>query len=130
MDLDPEATLETLTAVPGTRDYMPPEAQGSSVIYDPSLDVFSFGHLALFTVVQTQVRPLLPASYTDSFGLHARSEVKRREQFLEPAAELLVDTQSLLKAIKQCLHNAPAQRPRTGELVKILNEIMNTFKGE
>ena len=43
MDLDPNTTSETLTDMPGTLDYMPPEAQGNN--YDPSLDVFSFRHL-------------------------------------------------------------------------------------
>ena len=66
MDLDPEASPETLTGLPGTLEYMPPEAQGGSVAYDPSLDVFSFGHLSLFTVTQTLVRQLLPPSYCDS----------------------------------------------------------------
>jgi hypothetical protein len=31
---------------------MPPEALSSSSRYGPSLDVFSFGHLALFVVLQ------------------------------------------------------------------------------
>ena len=41
MDLDPEASPETFTSRPGTLEYMPPEAQGGSTKYDPSLDVFS-----------------------------------------------------------------------------------------
>ena len=32
MDLDPESTPETLTSLPGTLEYMPPEAQGGRVI--------------------------------------------------------------------------------------------------
>ena len=118
MDLDPEASPESLTSIPGTLEYMPPEAQGGSVAYDPSLDVFSFGHLSLFTVTQTPIRPLLPPNYCDSSGkLCARSEVKRRERFVEAAEQLLSDNYSLLTLIKQCLHNNPAQRPHTGELL-------------
>ena len=37
------------TQNPGTLVYMPPEASSD---YDPSLDIFSFGHLALFTALQ------------------------------------------------------------------------------
>ena len=33
---------------------MPPEALSASSYYGPSLDVFSFGHLALFTLIQVQ----------------------------------------------------------------------------
>ena len=125
MDLDPESSPETLTSLPGTLEYMPPEAQGGRVTYDPSLDVFSFGHLSLFTITQTPVRPLLPPNYHDSSGeLHARSEVKRRMQFVEAAEQLLSENQSLVALIKQCLHNQPAQRPHTGELLTRLQEMM------
>ena len=118
MDLDPEATPETLTSLPGTLEYMPPEAQGGSVAYDPSLDVFSFGHLSLLTVTQTAVRPLLPPSYYDlSNKLCARSEVKRRGKFVEVAEQVLSGNNSLVAVMKQCLHNNPAQRPHTRELV-------------
>ena len=125
MDLDPEASPETLTGLPGTLEYMPPEAYGGNAKYDPSLDMFSFGHLALFTITQTLVRPLLPPTYTDSTGeLRARSEVKRREEFVEKAKQLLSENHSLVAVIKQCLHNNPVLRPRTGELLTILQEIL------
>ena len=125
MDLDPSATPQTLTAIAGTQEYMPPEAMGSGVTYDPSLDVFSFGHLLLFTLIQTPVRPLLPPTYTDSTTgkLTARTEVKRRQEFVEKAKQLLPENHPLLNLMKQCLHNQPALRPRTGELVAKLSKM-------
>ena len=125
MDLDPEAIPETLTSLPGTLEYMPPEAQGGSVAYDPSLDVFSFGHLALFTVTQTPVR-LLPATYHDHLTgkVHGQSEVNRRARFVEAAEQVLSENHSLVAVMKQCLHNNPAQRPHTGELVTRLQEMV------
>ena len=129
MDLDPETTPETFTALPGTRDYMPPEAEGGSTKYDPSLDVFSFGHLSLFTIIQSPVYPLLPSTYPDDEGLHARSEVKRREQYLEKAEELLGEEHSLVVLVKQCLHNYPARRPQTAELVTRLQDTSDTLGG-
>ena len=128
MDLDPEATPETFTSLPGTLNYMPPEAQGDSVKYDPSLDVFSFGHLSLFTIIQTLVHPLDPPTYTNDEGLlHARSEVKRREQYLDKAQQLLGEDHSLAVLIKQCLHNHQAQRPQTAELETRLQDILGTL---
>ena len=124
MDLDPEATPETLTSLPGTLEYIPPEAQGGSVAYDPSLDVFSFGHLSLFTVTQTPVRPLLPPSYYDANGLHVCSEVNRRARFVEAAKQLLPKNCSLVAVIKRCLHNKPAQRPNTRELLTRLQRMI------
>ena len=124
MDLDPDCTPEVLTNFPGTLEYMPPEARESRGMYDPSLDVFSFGHLSLFTITQTPVRPL-PPTYHDLTGkLHARSEVKRRAQFVEAAEQLLSENQSLVALIKRCLHNKPALRPHTGELLTRLQKMM------
>ena len=42
----------TLSKLPGTLVYMPPEALDDRHRYGPSLDVFSFGHLALFSLTQ------------------------------------------------------------------------------
>ena len=129
MDLDPEATPETFTSLPGTLEYMPPEAQGGSASYDPSLDVFSFGHLSLFTVIQTSVYPLLPSTYTDTEGsLHARAEVKRREQYLDKAEQFLGWSHSLLLLVKDCLHNRQAVRPRATELKSRLQDILGTLR--
>ena len=129
MDLDPEVTPETFTSLPGTREYMPPEAEGGSAKYDPSLDVFSFGHLSLFTIIQSPVYPLLPPTYTDDEGLHARSEVKRREQYLDKAKQRLGEKHSLVVLVKQCLHNYLAQRPQTAELETRIQDILGTLVG-
>ena len=129
MDLDPEATPGNFTSMPGTPDYMPPEAQGGSAIYDPSLDVFSFGHLSLFTIIQSPVHPLLPSTYTDAEGLHARSEVKRRKQYLDKAEWLLGGEHSLVILVKMCLHNNPGQRLKTSELAKRLQDTLGILGG-
>ena len=129
MDLDPDTTPETFTSLPGTREYMPPEAEGGSAKYDPSLDVFSFGHLSLFTIIQSPVHPLLPPTYVNDEGLHARSEVKRREQYLDKAEQLLGEKHPLVVLVKQCLHNYPAQRPQNKELVTRLRGILGTLRG-
>ena len=116
MDLDPEATPGIFTALPGTPDYMPPEAQGDSAKCGPSLYVFSFGHLSLFTIIQSLVHPLLPSTYIDAEEVCGRSEVKRRVQYLDKAERHLGEEHSVVVLIKQCLHNDPAQRPQTAEL--------------
>ncbi len=52
IDLMPNEVSKTLTQVPGTLVYMPPEAFGPRSRYGPSLDIFSLGHLALYTLIQ------------------------------------------------------------------------------
>jgi len=128
MDLDPEATPGIYTSLPGTLDYMPPEAQGGSAKCGPSLDVFSFGHLSLFAIIQSPVHPLLPSTYTDAKGLQARSEVKRRKQHLDKAELFLGVNHSLVVLIKHCLHNDPAQRPPTAQLWTRLQEIISMLE--
>ena len=54
VDLQPGQLARTFTRVPGTLAYMPPESFDERSRYGPQLDIFSFGHLALFTL--TQVR--------------------------------------------------------------------------
>ena len=54
--------------------------------------------------------------------------MERRREFLEKADQLLSKNSSVLKLIKCCLHNDPAQRPRTVELVTRLQE-MNKIGG-
>ena len=54
VDLLSGEPLKTLTRLPGTLVYMPPEAVGTLSRYGKSLDVFSFGHLALFVLIQVR----------------------------------------------------------------------------
>ena len=54
VNLEPGQLARTLTRIPGTLVYMPPESFDEGSRYGPQLDIFSFGHLALFTL--TQVR--------------------------------------------------------------------------
>ena len=51
-----------LTKIPGTPVYMPPEAHGS---YGPPLDVFSYGHLALYTMIQVRHECLSTFAHTE-----------------------------------------------------------------
>ena len=44
--------VKTFTRLPGTLVYMPPEALNETHRYGPSLDIFSFGHLILYTITQ------------------------------------------------------------------------------
>ena len=52
VDMKPGQVAKTLSKLPGTLVYMPPEALSDTHRYGPSLDIFSFGHLALYSVIQ------------------------------------------------------------------------------
>ena len=55
VNLQPGYLARTLSCLPGTLVYMPPEALQASSRYGPSLDIFSFGHLALFVGLQVNI---------------------------------------------------------------------------
>ena len=134
----PGQMARTLSKLPGTQVYMPPEAQDDTHRYGPSLDIFSFGHLALFTVTQVykfklyyfhfyfllyyiiQKFPgdLLPSTFLDAGNLQARNEVQRREQYIEILeAHIGRYHPALVELVKECLNNAPDQRPATNDLL-------------
>ena len=52
VNLQPGQLAQTLSQLPGTLVYMPSEAYMSASHYGPSLDIFSFGYLALFALTQ------------------------------------------------------------------------------
>ena len=52
IDIRPGQLARTLSKLPGTLVYMPPEALDETHRYGPSLDIFSFGHLILYSVTQ------------------------------------------------------------------------------
>ena len=55
VDMRPGQMSRTLSKLPGTFVYMPPEALDDRHRYGPALDIFSFGHLALFTITQVYI---------------------------------------------------------------------------
>ena len=55
VNLQPGQLARTLTHLPGTISYMPPEAFTDGSQYGPRLDIFSFGHLTLFTLTQVWI---------------------------------------------------------------------------
>ena len=52
VNFKPGQLTRTLSRIPGTMVYMPPEAFENASKCGPSLDSFSFGHLSLFTITQ------------------------------------------------------------------------------
>ena len=103
-----------MTAGPGTLPYMPPEAIGSGTsTYSTPIDVFSFGVLALYTVIQEFPRDLPPASYTSSAlkSLITRTEVDRRQKYFDSLKLLLGKNHRLVALIQECLANNHEVRP-------------------
>lgn len=112
--IQPGKWSKTLSNNPGTQVYMPPEASGIKPVYDSSLDVFSFGHLALYTITENFPCNLLPPTYHDkSYHLFPRSELERRSQYMDILCSKIGKTHTLVNLVKQCLNNIPDLRSVT-----------------
>lgn len=61
--IDSHTVAQTMTTAPGAAVYMPPEAIQSQAKYDFTIDMFSFGILALYTTTEEFPGRLLPATY-------------------------------------------------------------------
>lgn len=55
IDRSPANLADRASRCPGTLVYMPPEALTGKRGYGPSLDVFSFGHLSLYVILQVAI---------------------------------------------------------------------------
>ena len=114
VNIQPGQLSRTMTrGVPGTIVYMPPEAFELPPKYGPKLDMFSFGHLALFTATQKFPGDLLPPNYQDqrTQRLVPRSEIERRGRYMESLRKMFGRSHELVQLITQCLDYAPRTRP-------------------
>ena len=133
----------TMTKDPGSRVYMPPEAEKSK--YDASIDIFSFGILTIFTISEIFPHNPEPPTYTEdahaideSKKLVARTEIERRHHYMRAVQHKLqasdqqhpVEDHPLVQLIKQCLQNDPSDRPGIQEVLAHIEKARVGFDGE
>jgi len=112
----------SLTNVPGTLDFMPPEAveDGIPLDYGTDLDVFSFGAVMLHTATQEWPTPqpvkVFDAKYREPRVL---TEIQRRQAHLD---KIVGATAVLKPLIVKCLNDDPAKRPSISDLSKTIEE--------
>ena len=118
----------TMTKVPGNIIYMPPETlqnkpgDDEKSKYDASIDVFSFGVVAIFTLSQTFPCDLLAPTYRNEQRLIiGRSELERREHYMRMIYSQLRENHPLLQMIERCL-DFPDDRPSIRQVVHLLEQ--------
>ena len=109
----------TMTSGPGAISYMPPEAMESGK-YDTPIDIFSFGHLALFTLIQKFPGDLKAPNYDVDGILKPRTEVERREEYFKLLYSQLARDHPLVCITEKCLANSPKRRPKIEEVSETL----------
>ena len=100
------------TLVGGTMLYMPPEHYTPEAKHSTALDIFSFGHLALFVGTQNFPKFLLPSTYNNPL-----TEVKRRQKYFNELENKLGKMHPLITQTAKCLDDEPKLRPSANELV-------------
>ena len=108
-------------------EYKPPEAQGGTTPNpEPSLDVFSFGHLCLVTIFQRELKELPPPQYSDNEGeQRIRYEAERRGKLLKKVNKVMPE--ELEGVIKECLCNNSDHRPKAGYILEKLQGKCNIY---
>ena len=118
--------VRTMTQGPGTQVYMPPEALGSKPKYGPLLDMFSFGHLSLFTAIEIFPKYLLAPTYLDPQTnlVKAHTELERRAEYIQ-IFHVKFDSKEhfLIDLIEGCLENDASKRPTAKQALERLGEM-------
>ena len=114
-------TKSKLTSVPGTADFMPPEAIHDNPVYDTSLDVFSFGGIILYVITEEWPTPKAPTEFDNvTRSTIGFSEAERRQHYLDKM------TGKVKSLVERCLDNDRSMRPTMAAATKLL--IVRNYK--
>ena len=97
----------SMTKVPGTPAFMPPESLAKNSAYGPPLDIFSYGGVILYIITRMWPEP------SDREQLNTRkwevvSELTRRRTYLD---KLIECAEELTQLVTLCLNDNPNRRP-------------------
>ena len=117
--LDPRTRAAMIqTKAPGTHFYMPPEALKVNPNYDETLDIFSFGHLALY-VVNQMFPEVFEVTITPAVLHEETLQIAKRR----PAIDEMGGDHCLHDVVTKCLQDNPNKRPTTLKLNEMLNHL-------
>ena len=119
----PGQVAATMTQGPGNVNYMPPEAVGDGTTkYNTAIDIFCFGHMSLFALIQIFPKDLKPANYFDpaTQRILGRSEIERRIDYFQVLYQQLSKSHPLVDLVHRCLAYRPQDRPSASEVLEQL----------
>ena len=103
----------------GTLAFMPPEAMQVGSLCGTSIDVFSFGNVALHVFSEKWPNPsALKQKDKFSKAMVTYTEVERRQQYLDM---MTGEVAKFREMVEQCLNDDPDSRPRIIEVSNIID---------
>lgn len=117
LDAKMQATM-THTRNPGNYHYMPPEAQLECAQCTTKLDIFSFGHLSLYTVNQ-EPPEVFEVPLKAEMIEEGRIQIKKRKKCLDRMGAC----HCLYPLVMECLCDKPEDRPTTLQLNSTLKKL-------
>ncbi|CAI8056276.1 Serine/threonine-protein kinase BRI1-like 1 [Geodia barretti] len=118
----PSLRASTMTKAPGASIYMPPEALEDESRYDITIDIFSLGVLAIFTLSQMFPKPLAPTYMDRSRRIVGRTELERRGNYMQEVMRQFREGHSLVQMIQRCLNNIIEERPTIQQVMGLLED--------
>ena len=118
----------TMTKVPGTVSFMPPEALEESSKYGPPLDVFSYGGVTLYMISQ-EWPMLLPVKRFDQ-NLNRSvflTEVERRQKYVD---KMIDNAEEIRPLVLSCLDENPVMRPAIATVLERVKEIKCCYQAK
>ena len=112
----------TTTVAQGSSVYLPPEALEDRHKPNVTIDIFSFGVLALFTLSQTFPKPI-SATYLESSGrVMGRTELERHCNCMQRVLNKFEQGHPFVRIIQHCLSNHASERPTIPKVVQWLEQ--------
>ena len=118
----PRLRAATMTKAPGASIYMPPEAMEDKSKYDVTIDIFSLGVLAIFTLSQTFPSPLAAAYMNEKGHMLGRTKLERRGSYMQQILKQLREGHPLVQMIQRCLKNRLKERPTIQQVIQWLEQ--------
>ena len=113
--------LKLTRAMPGTQDFMPPEVSVVNSLYGTSIDVFSFGGIALYVFGEEWPTPTaLKQRDPNTKKMITLTEAERRQQYLD---RMTGEAAELRNMVEECLDDDPDERPPIQEVSTIIKPL-------
>ena len=122
--------IGTMTKAPDASIYMPSGALEDESIYDVSIDIFSLGVLAIFTLSQTFPKPLSAVYMDDQMKVLRRTELERRGSYMHKIKRQLREEHPLILMIQNCLKDLSEDRPLIGQAIEFLSQARGEIQDE